>query len=47
VPQNLLSTGMADLPEIDADGFLLAPHKAGLGYAIDPDEVDNLTLQRI
>ena len=47
VPQNLLSMGMADLPEIDSDGFLLAPRKAGLGYAIDPDEVVNLTLLRL
>jgi L-alanine-DL-glutamate epimerase-like enolase superfamily enzyme len=46
VPQNLLSMGMADLPTIDGKGFIAAPQKPGLGYAIDPDAVENLTLQR-
>jgi L-alanine-DL-glutamate epimerase-like enolase superfamily enzyme len=46
VPQNLLSMGMADLPTIDATGFIAAPQKPGLGYAIDHDAVDTLTLQR-
>ena len=46
VPQNLLNMGMAHLPTIDGDGFLAAPSKPGLGYEIDPDAVENLTLQR-
>ena len=46
VPQNLLSMGMADLPTIDERGFIAAPQKPGLGYDIDRDEVDNLTLKR-
>jgi L-alanine-DL-glutamate epimerase-like enolase superfamily enzyme len=46
VPQNLLSMGMADLPTIDSKGFIAAPQKPGLGYAIDRDAVENLTLQR-
>jgi L-alanine-DL-glutamate epimerase-like enolase superfamily enzyme len=46
VPQNLLSMGIADLPTIDAEGFVAAPQKPGLGYAIDRDAVDNVTLQR-
>ncbi|MGB8390547.1 mandelate racemase/muconate lactonizing enzyme family protein, partial [Mycobacterium sp.] len=46
VPQNLLSMGMADLPTIDGKGFIAAPQKPGLGYAIDLDAVENLTLQR-
>lgn len=46
VPQNLLSMGMADLPTIDEKGILAAPTKPGLGYGIDPDAVDKLTLQR-
>jgi L-alanine-DL-glutamate epimerase-like enolase superfamily enzyme len=39
--------GMADLPTIDADGFIAGPTKPGLGYDIDHDAVDNLTLQRM
>jgi isopentenyl diphosphate isomerase/L-lactate dehydrogenase-like FMN-dependent dehydrogenase len=46
VPQNVLSMGMADLPTIDAKGFIAAPQKSGLGYAIDPDKIDELTLKR-
>lgn len=46
VPQNLLSMGMADLPAIDDKGFIAAPQKPGLGYAIDRDAIENLTLQR-
>jgi hypothetical protein len=48
VPQNLLSMGMpaADLPIVDSEGFIGAPHKPGLGYDIDRDAVDNLTPQR-
>jgi L-alanine-DL-glutamate epimerase-like enolase superfamily enzyme len=48
VPQNLLSMGMAhsDLPTVDAEGYIAGPHKPGIGYDIDCDEVDNLTLQR-
>jgi L-alanine-DL-glutamate epimerase-like enolase superfamily enzyme len=46
VPQNVLSMGMADLPTIDAKGFIAAPQKPGLGYAIDPDKIDELTLKR-
>ena len=48
VPQNLLSMGMlaADLPVVDHEGFIGAPLKPGLGYDIDRDAVENLTLQR-
>jgi hypothetical protein len=37
VPQNLLSMGMlnADLPIVDSEGFIGAPHKPVLGYDID------------
>jgi L-alanine-DL-glutamate epimerase-like enolase superfamily enzyme len=37
---------MADLPRIDDKGYISAPQKPGLGYDIDRDEVENLTLQR-
>jgi len=37
---------MADLPTIDERGYISAPHKPGLGYDIDPDKVEDLTLQR-
>jgi L-alanine-DL-glutamate epimerase-like enolase superfamily enzyme len=48
VPQNLLSMGMAhaDLPSVDVEGCIAGPQKPGLGYDIDRDEVENLTLQR-
>jgi L-alanine-DL-glutamate epimerase-like enolase superfamily enzyme len=48
VPQNLLCMGMsdADLPVVDDEGFIPAPRKPGLGYAIDRDKVENLTIQR-
>jgi hypothetical protein len=37
VPQNLLGIGMADLPTIDAKGYISAPQKPGIGYGIDRD----------
>lgn len=46
VPQNLLGIGMADLPTIDDRGYISAPQKPGLGYDIDRDKVEDLTLQR-
>ncbi len=46
VPQNLLGIGMADLPTIDDRGYIPAPQKPGLGYDIDRDKVEDLTLQR-
>ena len=48
VPQNVLSIGMAaeDLPKVDDRGYISAPQKPGLGYAIERDAVENLTLQR-
>jgi hypothetical protein len=45
-PQNLLGIGMADLPTIDDKGYISAPQKPGLGYDIDRDKVEELTLQR-
>ena len=36
----------ADLPIVDGEGYIEAPHKPGLGYDIDRDAVENLTLQR-
>jgi L-alanine-DL-glutamate epimerase-like enolase superfamily enzyme len=46
VPQNLLGIGMADLPTIDDRGYIAAPQKPGLGYDIDRDQEENLTLER-
>jgi L-alanine-DL-glutamate epimerase-like enolase superfamily enzyme len=36
----------ADLPTVDGEGFIGAPRKPGLGYEIDPNAVESLTLQR-
>jgi hypothetical protein len=46
--QNVLSMGMTtdDLPTVNDRGYIPAPRKPGLGYEIDRDAVDNLTLQR-
>ena len=44
IPQNLLGIGMADLPTINEHGYISAPEKPGLGYDIDRDEIDKLTL---
>jgi L-alanine-DL-glutamate epimerase-like enolase superfamily enzyme len=46
--QNVLSTGMTtdDLPTVNDRGYIPTPQKPGLGYEIDRDAVDNLTLQR-
>jgi L-alanine-DL-glutamate epimerase-like enolase superfamily enzyme len=46
VPQNLLGIGMADLPTIDERGYIPAPQKPGLGYDIDRNKIDDLTLRR-
>jgi L-alanine-DL-glutamate epimerase-like enolase superfamily enzyme len=46
IPQNLLGIGMADLPTIDNKGYIAGPQKPGLGYDIDRDKIDNLTLKR-
>jgi hypothetical protein len=46
VPENLLSMGMANLPTVDADGFIAGPTKPSLAYDIDPEAVDNIALQR-
>lgn len=46
VPQNLLGIGMADLPTINEKGYIAGPQKPGLGYDIDRDKIDNLTLKR-
>jgi hypothetical protein len=37
---------MADVPTIDGKGFIAAPQKPGPRLRIDPDAVENLTLQR-
>ena len=44
VPETLLSMGMADVPTINKDGYIEAPTNPGLGYRIDRDAIENLTL---
>jgi L-alanine-DL-glutamate epimerase-like enolase superfamily enzyme len=48
VPQNISAwvCPTRALPVIDGEGFIPAPRKPGLGYAIDRDKVGNLTIQR-
>ncbi|MFI9273515.1 mandelate racemase/muconate lactonizing enzyme family protein [Kitasatospora sp. NPDC052896] len=45
VPETLLSMGMADVPRVDEDGYLEAPKHPGLGYRVDRDAIENLTLE--
>ena len=45
VPGTLLSMGMADVPAINKDGYVEAPTNPGLGYRIDRDAIENLTLE--
>jgi L-alanine-DL-glutamate epimerase-like enolase superfamily enzyme len=35
---------MADVPTVDTDGYVEAPTNPGLGYRIDRDAIENLTL---
>ncbi|MFJ3305064.1 hypothetical protein ACIPSA_18455 [Streptomyces sp. NPDC086549] len=37
--------GMADVPRVGKDGYLEAPKNPGLGYRIDRDAIENLTLK--
>jgi L-alanine-DL-glutamate epimerase-like enolase superfamily enzyme len=47
VPQGILDDGMADVIRVTADGFVDAPVKPGLGYDLDWDAVDHLTVKQL
>lgn len=47
VPQGLLDQGMADTVRVNAAGVVTAPEKAGLGYDVDDDAIDDLTVREL
>ena len=47
VPQGILDDGMADVIRVTSDGYVEAPVKPGLGYDLDWDEVDRLTVKQV
>ncbi|WP_110205190.1 enolase C-terminal domain-like protein [Nocardioides daejeonensis] len=47
VPTGILDQGMKDTLRVNAEGFVDAPTKPGLGYEIDEDEIDNMTIREL
>jgi len=45
VPQGILDVGMKDAIRVDKDGYVQAPTKPGLGYDIDWEAVNKLTVE--
>ncbi|MET8953757.1 enolase C-terminal domain-like protein [Streptomyces sp. NPDC004393] len=45
VPESVLSMGMADVLRVNKDDYLEAPKNPGLGYRIDRDAIENLTMK--
>jgi L-alanine-DL-glutamate epimerase-like enolase superfamily enzyme len=45
VPQGILDIGMKDVIRVGKDGYVDAPTKPGLGYAVDWDAIKKLTLR--
>ncbi|MFP4224543.1 MAG: mandelate racemase/muconate lactonizing enzyme family protein [Phycisphaeraceae bacterium] len=43
VPEGCYDIGMKDVIRPNAEGFVEAPTKPGLGYEVDRDEIDNIT----
>jgi len=47
VPQGILDVGMKDVIRCTSDGYVEAPTKPGLGYDIDWDAIQKLTVKEI
>lgn len=47
VPTGILDFGMKDTLRVDCAGYVHAPTKPGLGYEVDLDEMDNLTVREL
>lgn len=47
VPTGILDQGMKNTLRVNAEGFVDAPTRPGLGYDIDEDEVDNMTIRHL
>ncbi len=47
VPQGMWDLGMKDVIRIDPAGYVAAPTKPGLGYEVDMDQIDKLTIKQL
>jgi L-alanine-DL-glutamate epimerase-like enolase superfamily enzyme len=47
VPLGVLDLGMKDVITIDQDGFVAAPTRPGLGYRLDADVIERITLEEL
>jgi len=47
VPQGILDIGMKDVIRVESDGWITAPTKPGLGYDIDRDAIEHLTIRSL
>lgn len=47
VPTGILDQGMQQAMRVNADGYVDAPTLPGLGYRIDEDEIDNMTIREV
>lgn len=47
VPQGILDVGMKDVIRCGADGYVDAPTKPGLGYDVDWEAIEKLTLRKV
>lgn len=47
VPTGILDFAMKDTLRVDADGYVPAPTKPGLGYEVDLDAIDDLTVREL
>jgi L-alanine-DL-glutamate epimerase-like enolase superfamily enzyme len=47
VPLGVLDQGMKDVIRVNPDGWVDAPTKPGLGYDVDLDAIDNLTVREL
>jgi L-alanine-DL-glutamate epimerase-like enolase superfamily enzyme len=45
VPQGIFDHGMKDVIRVNSEGFVEAPTKPGLGYEVDLDKIDDLTVR--
>jgi L-alanine-DL-glutamate epimerase-like enolase superfamily enzyme len=47
VPQGILDVGMKDVIRVEADGYMSAPTKPGLGYDVDWEQIKTLTIKEV
>lgn len=47
VPQGSWDFGMQDVIRVDEDGYVRAPDKPGLGYDLDPEQIESMTVAEL